>query len=47
MFARPHNVNRAEDERLDADQAKRFDAIASDMMRTLGYADSEEYVVKY
>jgi hypothetical protein len=47
MFARPHNVNRAEDELLDADQAKRFETIAGDMMRTLGYAGSEEYVVKY
>ncbi len=47
MFARPHNVNRAEDERLDADQAKRFDTIAGGMMHELGYAGSEEYVVKY
>jgi hypothetical protein len=47
MFARPHNVNRPEDERLDADQTKRFDAIAGGTMRQLGYAGSEEYVVKY
>jgi hypothetical protein len=47
MFTRPHNVSRAEDERLDADQAKRFDAIAGGAMRQLGYAGSEEYVVKY
>jgi Sulfotransferase family len=47
MFARPHNVNRPEDERLDDNQAKRFDAIAGDMMRTLGYGGREEYVVKY
>jgi hypothetical protein len=47
MFARPHNVNRPQDERLDADQAKRFDAIAGSAMRELGYADSDEYVVKY
>ncbi|MGA9794840.1 MAG: sulfotransferase [Rhizomicrobium sp.] len=47
MFARPHNVNRAEDERLNADQTRRFDAIAGGTMHDLGYAGSEEYVVKY
>jgi Sulfotransferase family len=47
MFARPHNVNRPQDALLDADQAKRFAVIASSMMDTLGYADREEYVVKY
>jgi hypothetical protein len=47
MFARPHNVNRAEDELLDDDQAKRFEAIAGAMMHALGYADRDEYVVKY
>jgi hypothetical protein len=47
MFARPHNVNRPEDERLNADQAQRFEAIAGAAMRALGYADREEYVVNY
>ncbi len=47
MFARPHNVNKPEDRLLDADERKQFDAIASDVMTTLGYADSAEYLVKY
>lgn len=47
MFARPHNVNRPEDELLTPAQAKRFDMIAGDMMTTLGYAGTREYVVNY
>jgi hypothetical protein len=47
MFARPHNVNRPEDELLTPAQAARFDAIAGQMMARLGYAGSEEYVVNY
>ncbi|HEY5338201.1 MAG TPA: sulfotransferase [Rhizomicrobium sp.] len=47
MFARPHNVNRPEDELLTPAQAVRFDAIAGAMMARLGYADTREYVVNY
>src|SRR6202000_295365 len=47
MFARPHNVNRPEDELLTPAQAARLDAIAGSMMARLGYADREEYVVNY
>jgi hypothetical protein len=47
MFARPHNVNRPEDELLTPAQATRFDAIAGNMMATLGYAGTAEYVVNY
>jgi hypothetical protein len=47
MFARPHNVNRPEDELLTPDQAARFDAMAGPMMARLGYAGREEYVVNY
>jgi hypothetical protein len=47
MFARPHNVNRPDDELLTPRQAARFDAIAGAMMARLGYADREEYVVNY
>ena len=47
MFARPHNVNRPEDELLTPAQAGQFDAIAAAMMATLGYADKPEYVVNY
>lgn len=46
-FARPHNVNRPEDERLTDEQAARFEAIAGAMMETLGYGDRDEYVVNY
>lgn len=46
-FARPHNVNRPEDERLTDEQAARFETIAGAMMETLGYADRDEYVVNY
>jgi len=46
-FARPHNVNRPEDELLTLAQAQRFDAIAGEMMATLGYAGTREYVVNY
>ena len=47
MFARPHNVNRPEDEVLTPAQAARFDAIAGAMMARLGYAGRDEYVVNY
>jgi hypothetical protein len=47
MFARPHNVNRPEDELLTAEQSAHFDAIAGDVMTTLGYAGMPEYVVNY
>ena len=47
MFARPHNVNRPEDELLTDAQAKRFGEIAGRMMAKLGYADTPEYVVNY
>jgi Sulfotransferase family len=47
IFARPHNVNRPEDRLLDAGERARFDAIAGSMMRTLGYAETAEYVVNY
>ena len=46
-FARPHNVNRPEDEMLTPLQTAQFDRIAGDMMTTLGYAGSAEYVVNY
>ena len=46
-FARPHNVNKPEDRLLDAEQRRQFDALASDMMARLGYADRPEYVVNY
>jgi hypothetical protein len=47
MFARPHNVNRPEDELLTPEQTARFDTIAGAMMAQLGYADRDEYVVNY
>ena len=47
MFARPHNVNRPEDELLTPAQAARFDAIAGPAMAMFGYADTPEYVVNY
>jgi hypothetical protein len=47
MFARPHNVNRPEDELLTPEQTARFDVIAGTMMARLGYADRDEYVVNY
>ncbi len=47
MFARPHNVNRPQDELLGAGQRAQFDTIAGGMMATLGYADRAEYVVNY
>jgi hypothetical protein len=47
MFARPHNVNRPEDELLTPAQAARFDEISGAMMARLGYADTREYVVNY
>jgi hypothetical protein len=47
MFARPHNVNRPEDERLSEAQRVAFTRIAGPMMARLGYAGTDEYVVKY
>ena len=46
-FERPHNVNRPEDRLLDPCERQRFDAVANSMMERLGYAISDEYVVKY
>lgn len=46
-FARPHNVNRPEDELLTPAQAAQFEHIAGPMMETLGYAGRAEYVVNY
>jgi hypothetical protein len=47
MFARPHNVNRPEDELLTVEQAVRFDALAGAMMAKFDYAGTPEYVVNY
>jgi hypothetical protein len=47
MFARPHNVNRPEDELLTPEQSTRFDVLCDTMMTRLGYAGSDEYVVNY
>jgi hypothetical protein len=47
VFARPHNVNKPEDRLLDARERAQFDAIASGMMDTLGYANRAEYLVHY
>jgi Sulfotransferase family len=46
-FARPHNVNRPEDQLLDPQQTTQFNALASGMMTELGYAGRPEYVVNY
>jgi len=46
-FERPHNVNRPEDRLLDKDERARFHAVANAMMERLGYANCDEYVVKY
>jgi hypothetical protein len=46
-FARPHNVNRPEDELLTPAQAAQFGRIAGPMMETLGYSGRVEYVVNY
>jgi hypothetical protein len=46
-FARPHNVNRPQDRRLDAWEKEKFDGVAHDMMLRLGYAGRTEYVVNY
>jgi hypothetical protein len=46
-FARPHNVNRPEDQLLTPRQVAQFEQIAGDMMVPLGYADRPEYVVNY
>jgi len=46
-FAKPHNVNRAEDKLLDTKQRSQFEIIAGAMMERLGYASREEYVVNY
>ncbi len=47
MFARPHNVNRPEDQLLDPTQLARFEDIAAPMMARLGYAERPEYVMNY
>ena len=47
MFNRPHNVNRPEDSRLSEPQRAAFTRIAGTMMARLGYAGTDEYVVKY
>jgi len=47
VFARPHNVNKPEDRLLDATEREQFDAIARDVMATLGYAGTDEYLVHY
>lgn len=46
-FARPHNVNRPRDRRLDAWEGEKFEDVAQDMMVRLGYAGRAEYVVNY
>lgn len=47
IFARPHNVNRPQDQLLNAGQIKQFESIAGAMAARLGYADRTEYVVNY
>ncbi|HEX4293203.1 MAG TPA: sulfotransferase [Rhizomicrobium sp.] len=47
IFARPHNVNRAEDRPLSDDQRAIFERIAAPVMERLGYAERAEYVVNY
>ncbi len=47
LLNRPHNVSRAEDYPLTADQAEQFDAIASDMMKYFSYDRRPEYRVAY
>ncbi len=47
IFERPHNVNRPEDRRLDSSERMRFEPVANAMMERLGYANCDEYVVKY
>lgn len=46
-FERPHNVNRPEDRLLDKHERASFEAVANPMMERLGYANCDEYVVKY
>ncbi len=46
-FAQPHNVNRPEDRLLDTRERDLFDSLAHPMMARLGYADRDEYVMKY
>jgi hypothetical protein len=46
-FERPHNVNRPQDRLLEASECARFYPVANAMMERLGYANREEYVVKY
>ncbi len=46
-LARPHNVNRPEDRLLTPVQREQFEAIASDAIVRFGYADREEYLVRY
>jgi hypothetical protein len=47
LFQRPHNVNRPEDRLLDKVQSAKFESIAGDMQKRLGYAGRAEYVVNY
>ncbi len=46
-FGRPHNVNRPEDRLLSESERSAFARVAHPMMVLLGYADCDEYVVKY
>jgi hypothetical protein len=46
-FARPHNVNRPEDQLLSTIQRRQFEALAAPMMAVLGYANQAEYIVNY
>jgi len=46
-FARPHNVNRPEDQPLSERERANFLRVAAPMMRRLGYDERDEYVVNY
>ncbi len=46
-FAHPHNVNRPQDQLLNALQRRQFEAIAAPAMTMLGYGSQAEYVVNY
>ena len=47
MLSRPHNVNRPVDAPLTAAQREQLEAIAGDVMRTLGYDRRPEYRMVY
>ncbi len=47
LLKRPHNVNKPLNFMLTDDQKSKFEAIAGPMMRELGYAGTDEYVVSY